>query len=170
MSNDEVRMTHTAQFPLHTSSGTSQAVRAQICAEALTWLGTPFHHLACVKHVGVDCAMLLAGVGKAVGLVPPHWWPPPYAPEWHLHRTEPLLEQTIVGFGCQPVSLAARQPGDICLFQWPGGLVLSHAALLVAPDLLVHAILDDQVRQHSLRGRWRERLRACYAFPGINEE
>ena len=83
-------------------------MRAQICAEALTWLGTPFHHLACVKHVGVDCAMLLYGVGRAVGLVSAMWSPPIYSPEWHLHRTEPLLEQTIVGFGCQPVSLAAR--------------------------------------------------------------
>lgn len=34
--------------------------------EARTWLHTPFHHEARVKHAGVDCAQFLAGVLEAV--------------------------------------------------------------------------------------------------------
>lgn len=42
--------------------------RAEVVACARTWLGTPFHHQACVKQVGVDCAHLIIGVGRDLGL------------------------------------------------------------------------------------------------------
>lgn len=38
-------------------------------AEAMTWLGTPYHHQGRVKGVGVDCATLLCEVYKEVGLM-----------------------------------------------------------------------------------------------------
>lgn len=42
--------------------------RAQVIAEARSWVGTPFHHQGRLKGVGVDCAGLLICVGKALGL------------------------------------------------------------------------------------------------------
>jgi hypothetical protein len=47
----------------------TKITRQQIVTEALTWLGTPYHHHQCVKGVGVDCVQLLFGVGKNVGFV-----------------------------------------------------------------------------------------------------
>lgn len=44
--------------------------RMDIVAEARSWIGTPFHHQARLKGVGVDCAGLVIGVARALGLVP----------------------------------------------------------------------------------------------------
>ena len=38
------------------------ASRAAVVAEAIAWLGTPYHHRARIKGVGVDCAQLALGV------------------------------------------------------------------------------------------------------------
>jgi hypothetical protein len=54
--------------------------RQQIVTEALTWLDTPYHHLQCVKGVGVDCAELLFGVGKNVGFIDKEAVLPNYEP------------------------------------------------------------------------------------------
>lgn len=43
--------------------------RAAVVAEARTWIGTPYHHQARVKGVGVDCAGVLIGVARALGIV-----------------------------------------------------------------------------------------------------
>lgn len=37
--------------------------------EALTWLGTPYHHQGRVKGVGVDCGTLICEVYEKVGLM-----------------------------------------------------------------------------------------------------
>jgi cell wall-associated NlpC family hydrolase len=42
---------------------------AQVVAQARTWIGTPFHHQARLKGVGVDCAGLVIGVARDLGLV-----------------------------------------------------------------------------------------------------
>jgi hypothetical protein len=47
-----------------------EAMRAAVVKEALTWLGTPYHHHARVKGVGVDCARLLCAVYEASACVP----------------------------------------------------------------------------------------------------
>jgi cell wall-associated NlpC family hydrolase len=44
---------------------------ASVVAEARTWLGTPFHHQARLKSVGVDCIGLVIGVSRELGLVAP---------------------------------------------------------------------------------------------------
>lgn len=44
--------------------------RAAIVAAARAWLGTPFHHQARAKGVGCDCAGLIIGVGRELGLLP----------------------------------------------------------------------------------------------------
>lgn len=45
--------------------------RAMVVAEARSWLNTPWQHQARMKGVGVDCAGLVIGVARALGLVPP---------------------------------------------------------------------------------------------------
>ena len=46
-----------------------QEQREAVVAEARTWIGTPWIHMAAIKGAGVDCAMLLARVYIEVGLV-----------------------------------------------------------------------------------------------------
>jgi cell wall-associated NlpC family hydrolase len=45
--------------------------RSDVVAAARGWLGTPFHHQARLKDVGVDCAGLLIGVARELDLVAP---------------------------------------------------------------------------------------------------
>jgi cell wall-associated NlpC family hydrolase len=60
--------------------------RQDVVREALGWEGTPYHHRARLRGVGVDCAMLPAMVYEAVGLIPRV--EPDYSPQWMLHRDE----------------------------------------------------------------------------------
>ncbi len=55
--------------------------RQAVIAEAVTWIGTPFHHAARVKGAGVDCLMLLAEVYERAGAAP-HVVPPFYVQDW----------------------------------------------------------------------------------------
>ena len=45
--------------------------RAAVVAEAMTWIGTPWAHMAHLKGVGVDCANLpiAAGIASLLGAV-----------------------------------------------------------------------------------------------------
>lgn len=43
--------------------------RADVVAAARGWLGTPFVHQARLRSVGVDCAGLVIGVARELGLV-----------------------------------------------------------------------------------------------------
>ena len=42
--------------------------RAQVIAEAETWLGTPYHHMGRVRGSGTDCLMLLAEIYAAADI------------------------------------------------------------------------------------------------------
>lgn len=113
-------------------------LRPRVIAEARTWLNTPYHHLADVKGVGVDCAMLLVSVYKATGLVPAGLDPRPYVPDWHLHRGE----EKFLGWLAQHGTPVERpQPGDVAV--WRFGRTYSHGAIVVdAQGGIVHAYKD----------------------------
>jgi cell wall-associated NlpC family hydrolase len=60
-----------------------------VVAEARTWIGTKYHHMARVKGAGTDCLMLLAEVYEACGIIP-HLDVPFYPADWNLHRNAEL--------------------------------------------------------------------------------
>lgn len=114
--------------------------RAAVAGEALAWLGTPYHHHARLKGVGVDCAQLLCGVFEACGLVDPidtgH-----YPVDWHMHRNEEVFSEWLGRFAMQvdgPLDL-----GDVCLFRF--GRTFSHGSIYVGDGLLIHAYIDRGV-------------------------
>lgn len=45
--------------------------RAEIVAEARSWLGTPWVHQHCMKGVAVDCAQLVMAVARQCGVADP---------------------------------------------------------------------------------------------------
>jgi len=45
--------------------------RTQVVECARSFLGTPFHHQARLKHVGVDCIGLVIGVARELNLIAP---------------------------------------------------------------------------------------------------
>ncbi len=112
--------------------------RAQVVAEALTWLRTPYHHRGTIKGVGVDCAQFPMRVYATCGLIEP-FDTGDYPPDWHLHRSE---ERYLAA-----VSSRARQvdpsdvgPGDFVVFRL--GRCYAHGAIVVDWPRVIHAVVD----------------------------
>lgn len=138
--------------------------RNKIIKEAFTWLETPYHHLARVKHIGVDCAQLVAGVAENVF---PERKPiniEVYSPEWHMHNREEKMCNIMESLGCISKQVDERFPGDILTFKF--GRVNSHVGILVNESQFIHARLDiGRVVLNQLSGDWLERLGRVYSFP-----
>lgn len=116
-------------------------VREAIVAEALTWLRTPWHHRACVKGAGVDCAWFLVGVFEAVGLVP-HVDLGYYPPDWHLHQDRPRFLETLARYADPLAPGEPPLPGDIAMFQF--GRHAAHGSIVVAWPSIIHAYRDER--------------------------
>lgn len=113
----------------------SPEVRALVVEEAITWLNTPYHPHARIKHHGVDCAMLLAEVYHNAGVIQ-HVDPGYYSPQFGLHRSEEVFERFVLEHGEETDD---PQPGDCVLFKY--GRCYSHGGIMVTPTKLIHATL-----------------------------
>ena len=116
-----------------TSPQTPAISRQTALDEAQKWLGTPYHHQARVRGIGVDCAMLLCEVYEAIGLVP-HIDPTPYPPDWHFHRSEERYLGWVEKYGRK---VDSPKPGDVALFKF--GRCMSHGAIVVEWPAIIHA-------------------------------
>ena len=134
--------------------------------EALTWEHTPYHAQACLKGVGVDCAMLLVGVARACGCLPPDWTPAPYSPEWHCHQKAERLRDTLEAVGAVPLPQEG-QPGDIVTFRMRPHEPISHLGIVLPGIDVLHALWGRAVLRHRLVGRWARMIAGYYAFPGV---
>jgi len=129
--------------------------RAAVVAEALTWQNTPYHHAARVKGGGVDCAMYLAEVYEAVGLMP-HIDPGEYPCDWHMHRDEERYLEQVERFAHKIDS--EPEPGDIVLYKF--GRSISHGAIVVSWPQVIHSyidlgvVLDDALGNAALSSRY----------------
>jgi len=136
---------------------------AEIIQAALSWVGTPYHHQARVKGVGVDCAQLIAGIAEDVGIIEPGTHIPfDYSREWHLHSRESLLVRNLEHFGC--VKKDKAEPGDILCFQY--GRCISHLGILVPGNRVVHAATYlGKVVLNTLGEELLRRHRQTYSYP-----
>jgi NlpC/P60 family putative phage cell wall peptidase len=144
---------------------TDTIARAAIVTEARAWVGTPYRHQASLKGVGCDCLGLVRGVWRAVlGNEPER--APPYAPDWAESSSgEPLAEAALRHLVA--LDIANIAPGDVVLFRWRAGLAAKHAAIISAPDLMVHAHDGAAVAEVALAPWWRRRLAYAFRFPGV---
>lgn len=130
--------------------------RAAVVNEARAWLGTPYHHRAKLKGVGVDCAQLLIGVYAGVGLVD-DFDTGEYPHDWHLHR-EAERYLGIISRLMAEIAPVQAGPGDVLLFKV--GRCFSHGALIIRRPQLIHAnrrdgavVMTDLDRDADLIGR-----------------
>lgn len=136
----------------------------RIICEAWEWIGTPYHHQARLKKVGVDCAQLVLGVAENVLLPKNEINIDVYSPEWHLHNKEEKMCEMIEKFKCERIPVEERTPGDILTFKF--GRVQSHMGILVNDNQFIHARVDiGKVVLNQLTGEWIERLGRVYKFP-----
>ena len=140
--------------------------RDQVVAEAMSWLGTPFHHEARLKGVGVDCANLLIGVFAAVGMVEPialeH-----YAHDWHLHQDDPKFMRYLLQHADPLPPGEPPLPGDIAMFRY--GRQAAHGAIVTAWPVVVHAWLEvgAVTLTEADRGQLGSRLAGLYRIRGL---
>lgn len=137
-------------------------MNARAAEIAKTWLGTPYHHHARVKGVGVDCAQLMLGIAEELGLITTGLVVENYSTEWHLHNREEKMLNLIEEFGCKQKEV--HEVGDILAFQF--GRVCSHLGIYVGNEQFIHARLDvRQVVLNTLSGDWQKRHIRTYSFP-----
>jgi cell wall-associated NlpC family hydrolase len=124
--------------------------RARFIDAAKSYLGTPYHHRAFLKGVGVDCATLLICAGADAGLIEP-FEPPLYAQQFNLHHSDEVYLDIVTKI-CHEVQEPAL-PGDIAL--WRFGRCFSHAAIVIAWPTVLHAVARTSVRtDDALRAQW----------------
>lgn len=111
--------------------------RAAVVAEALSWLGTPYHSHGRLKGIGVDCAMLLAEVYERAGVVK-HIDPGFYPPQFGWHRSDEVFRSFVEQHGTQ---VENPEAGDCVLFRF--GRCYSHGGVMVTSERLVHASMPD---------------------------
>jgi cell wall-associated NlpC family hydrolase len=116
--------------------------RKAVVDEALSWLGTPYHHQGFIKGAGVDCGFLLIKAFHECGLIP--WIDPrPYPKDWHLHRSAEKYLGWVEQYTKRLPDGTIPKPGDIILYRW--GRCVSHGALVVDYPKVIHAYLGQGV-------------------------
>src|SRR5262249_6689512 len=111
--------------------------RSAIVAEARAWIGTPYRHRPSLRGGGWDSLGLVRGFGRALGGHEPEP-APPYSPDW----AEAAWQDTLAAAARRHfIEIAPAQfaPGDVLLFRWRISFPAKHAAIVTAPDRMVHA-------------------------------
>lgn len=140
--------------------------RNKIVEEAKTWVGTPYHHQAACKGVGVDCAYLVGAIAESIGAIQ-KFQVEPYSIEWHWHSREERMCNIVEEFGAKLVK-GDPKPGDILAFKY--GRVCSHLGIMIENDNFIHAhISAGRVIVNSLTGDFKQRLQRVYAFPNLED-
>ena len=114
-----------------------QRERENLLAEALTWLGTPYHHAGRVKAGGTDCGMLILQAFINAGLIEDtevEYYPM----DWHLHRSAERYLGWVTRY-CKKVERSVPLSGDIVVYRY--GRCISHGALVVDWPQIIHAYL-----------------------------
>lgn len=142
--------------------GLEQAQRVAVVQEALSWLGTPYHHMGRVKGAGVDCGMFLAEVFERAGIIP-HLEIEYYPPDWHLHQYAERYLGWVKKYAC---AVEQPLPGDLILYQW--GRCISHGAIVVEWPIIIHSYVGKGVvRSDATQAPLLDRQRAIYSVWGM---
>jgi NlpC/P60 family putative phage cell wall peptidase len=145
----------------------SPLTRAAIVAAARGWRGTPYRHQASLKGIGCDCLGLVRGVWRDMFGTEPEPTPP-YAPDWaEATHGEPLADAALRHM--TEVDAQAFAPGDVLLFRWRAHMTAKHAAIVTAPDAMIHAHDGAAVAEVALAPWWRRRIAYAFRFPGVND-
>ena len=141
--------------------------RADIVAEARTWIGTPYCHQASRKGAGADCLGLVRGVWRGVIGAEPEA-PPPYSPDW----AEALGEETLLNAARRHLrerAVGAALPGDVLIFRMGTGVPAKHCGVMSAAHAVIHAYWGRAVVETRLTPWWARRVAAAFSFPGTED-
>jgi cell wall-associated NlpC family hydrolase len=115
-----------------------KAQRAAVVAEAMTWLGTPWHHRGRVKGAGVDCAQFVIAAYAGAGVIA-DFDTGEYPRDWHIHRDQERFLTFVPSFA-REIAEAEVGPGDLVLCKI--GRVYSHGVIVTAWPQGIHAAVN----------------------------
>ena len=128
--------------------------------EARTWLGTPFHHAARVKGVGVDCLGLVAALADQFGIE--HGW------SQYGYGQDNIL--TLIGHLEGPcVRVSEIEAGDVLLFRVEGRMP-HHIGIYTGEQSFIHAYDAASVRrvvETPLSTKWTKRIHSMWRLRGV---
>lgn len=132
--------------------------RAQVVAEARTWLGTPYVHQGRVKGEAADCAGVILGVAHALGLTDFEHLAYDRVPDGSLLSVCEAQMTRILP--------AHARGGDVLVFKfehWP-----THLAFLTEPGVVLHAYMP---RRRVVEHRMERAMLVVAAFrlPGVED-
>ena len=139
--------------------------REAIVSEARRWIGTPYRHQASLIGVGADCLGLVRGVWRNLYGYDAEK-PPAYSADW----AEASRQETLIAAADRHLIRVPDEtglPGDVLLFRFRPHLPAKHAAILVTPTHVVHAIEGAAATETALNNWWRRRLAATFQFPNL---
>jgi NlpC/P60 family putative phage cell wall peptidase len=130
--------------------------RDQIIEAARSWIGTPWHHQARLKGVGVDCVGLIVGVCQEMGIS---------VQDTTDYRRFPDGVTLAKELERQLVKTAEPLPGDVLLFRVTR---LPQHVAFCSPLGMIHAHQGSKnVVETAISPAWRTRLIGIYSLPGI---
>lgn len=141
--------------------------RHQIIQIARTWIGTPYHHQASLRGVGVDCIGLVRGVYRELYGTEAQDVPA-YSGDWgDSNGNEDLLEagrRNLV-----EIPLEDAGVGDVVALRWVASSVAKHAVILSEDDRMIHAYDRSLVAEVCISDWWRRKMVAAFQFPGVTD-
>jgi NlpC/P60 family putative phage cell wall peptidase len=149
----------------------SLVTRTDIIQCARTWLGTPHHHGACLKGVGVDCLGLVYGVYRELydyKTPLPH-----YTTNWMSEERQRDLVQGLEKEFTR-VSKKVSQLGDVLVIRFLRWGVGCHCAFLsyseeMGPSL-IHVATRGIVREVPYLAPLRKRTSFVFRMPNLEME
>ena len=143
---------------------TADELRQRVLAEAESWVGTRFHHMARVKGAGVDCGQLLLAVYENCGCMP-HVNPGYYPPDFHRHNDLEWYAGILLEH-CVEISNYNLMPADIVLFKMKDAKVFSHGGIIVDYPWIIHAAFaQKRVTKAMADNGWLRALNRRYFRP-----
>jgi NlpC/P60 family putative phage cell wall peptidase len=143
--------------------------RAQIVAEARTWVGTRWHHQASTKGVGSDCVGLVAGVARALGIAGGEEFAADPDVRGYGREPDPVMLLSVCARYLEPVHLPEVRMGDILLLRFAAEP--QHFAIVSQknPDYMLHAYAQARrIVENRIDAVWRSRIVRAYGYRGIS--
>lgn len=152
--------------------------RAEIVAEARTWIGTPWHHQAHKKGVGADCLGFIKGTMVNQGVLRPmEEWERLGVPEKYIryaHKADGVTMMEAFTAYWTPVPLSQIQIADVLLLKIDG--VPQHAGIVAdyrhGGLSIIHSLNDKSrgtgsVVEHRLIPQVLVKAVAAFSPPGV---
>jgi uncharacterized phage protein (TIGR02218 family) len=143
--------------------------RSDIVSEARSWIGTPYLHLQRDRGRFSDCAGLIIGVARSLGLGD-------YRKLDYSAIPDPVHMEKVLKDNLDPVSVSNYCLGDILWlgFRYPGkdGLIPVHLGIVGdypgGGYSLIHAYsISRCVTEHRLDVKWKRRIHAAFRYRNL---